>query len=89
MAKVLEFSAKSVEEAVKNASAELNIAESKLKYEVKEEAKKGLFGIGAQDAVIKVTVEMSPDELAFEFVKTVLRDMELPEENAAFVNVSE
>lgn len=76
MAKVITVSAKTVEEALEKAATEAGVAKEELKYVVTAEAKKGLFGIGAQDATIEVTVEETPDELALGFVKTVLEDLE-------------
>lgn len=76
MAKVITISAKTVEEALEKAATETGVAKEELKYVVTAEAKKGLFGIGAQDATIEVTVEETPDELALSFVKTVLEDLE-------------
>lgn len=47
--------AKSVEEAVSAALSELGIAESDAVIEIVQEPSKGLFGIGARDAVVKVS----------------------------------
>lgn len=47
--------AKSVEEAVSAALTELGIAEADAVIEIVQEPSKGLFGIGAKDAVVKVT----------------------------------
>ncbi len=77
MSKELIFDAKTVDDALDLASKELGIAKEEIKYEVISESKKGLFGIGAQDAKISVTLEESPDELALDFVKTVLQDLGL------------
>lgn len=81
MAKIITLSAKTIEEALEKATAETGIEKADLKYEIVSEAKKGLFGIGAQDAVINVTVEETPDELALNFVKTVLADLEFTNVN--------
>lgn len=80
LAKVLTFTAKSVDEALANASAELGIPAEELRYEVTCEAKKGLFGLGSQDAQIRVSVEENPDELALEFVRTILKNFDLSDE---------
>ncbi|MBQ7896854.1 MAG: protein jag [Clostridia bacterium] len=88
MAKELVISAKSVEEAVELAAEQTGIKKEELKYEVVAESKKGLFGIGAQDAKISVTIEETPDELAVNFVKTVLRDLELSTDNVELVETS-
>ncbi len=89
MAKVLTFSAKSVDEALALASAELNVPAESLKYEVVCEAKKGLFGLGSQDAEIKVTLEETPDELALEFVRTILTNFGLSTETLKMEEVDD
>ncbi len=48
-----EFKAKTVEEALTNASMELGVASSELDYEVVEKGSSGFLGIGAKPAVIK------------------------------------
>ena len=52
--------AKSVEEAVSAALSELGIAEADASIEIVQEPSKGLFGIGAKDAVVKVTKKVAP-----------------------------
>ena len=49
--------AKSVEEAVSEALSELGIAEADAVIEIIQEPSKGLFGIGAKEAVVKVSVK--------------------------------
>ncbi|MBE6700606.1 MAG: protein jag [Ruminococcaceae bacterium] len=77
MAKNVIITAKTVEEAIEKASEKFGTPKSELQYEVISEAKKGLFGIGSQDAKISVCVSEDPDFLALNFVKTVLADLEL------------
>ncbi len=89
MSKVITVTAKTVEEALEKAVAETGIAKEELKYEVTAEAKKGLFGIGAQDAEIQVTLEETPDELALNFVKTVLADLEFSNVNIEMTETSD
>lgn len=89
MAKIITVSAKTVEEALQKAAAQTGVAEEELKYEVTVEAKKGLFGIGAQDATIEVTLEETPDELALNFVKTVLADLEFENVNISMEETSD
>jgi len=48
-----EFKAKTVEEALTNASMELGVASTELDYEVVEKGSSGFLGIGAKPAVIK------------------------------------
>ena len=51
----LEFEGKDVEDAVKSACAELNIAEDKLKYDVISYGSTGIFGlVGVKKAKIRV-----------------------------------
>ncbi len=89
MSRVITVSAKTVEEALEKAAAETGIEKDELKYEVTAEAKKGLFGIGAQDAVIEVILEETPDELALNFVKTVLADLEFSNVNIEMSETSD
>ncbi len=69
--------AKTVETAVAQGALELGVDASAVTFEVLAEAKKGLFGIGAAPARVKVIYTESPDEMALNFVKTLLSDMEL------------
>ena len=58
MAKVIEKSAKTVEDALKAALEELGVSKTEVDYEVIEEPSKGLFGfIGTKPAKIRVTVK--------------------------------
>ncbi|MGM9624740.1 MAG: RNA-binding cell elongation regulator Jag/EloR [Eubacteriales bacterium] len=69
--------AKTVEAAVAQGAKELGADVSAVTYEILEEARKGLFGIGAAPAKVRVTYTETPDEMALSFVKTLLADMEL------------
>lgn len=89
MAKKIVISAKTVDEAIELALTQTGLDREKLKYEVISESKKGLFGIGAQDAKISVEIEETPDELALNFVKTVLRDLDLSTDNVELVENSD
>ncbi len=53
----IEFSAKTVEDAIIEACQKFTITSDKLEWEVLEEGKAGLFGLGAKDAVIKARVK--------------------------------
>ena len=80
----MEFSGKTVSDALSVALKELNITEDKITYEVLEEGSKGLLGlIGTRPAVIKVTVK-APEPVkkdiqveAKDFLKGVLDSMEI------------
>lgn len=69
------FTGKSVEEAVEAAAAELGKSASEIKYEVIEEAKKGLFGKVKSEAKIKVTIELTKAEIAYNYIVDVLKNM--------------
>jgi len=49
------FTAKSVDEAKELAAKKFGVSVNKIKFEVLEEGKKGLFGLGSKDAVVKAT----------------------------------
>lgn len=69
--------AKTTEEAVKAAAAELGVTEAEVEVEVLEEAKKGFLGMGAAPAKVKVTYIYKPLEAARSFAETLIKDMGL------------
>ena len=76
MKKEIPVSAKSVEEAVAKAVAELGAPSAdKIEYTVIEEAKKGFLGIGATDAKISATYTMGGEYEALAFIKKLISDM--------------
>ena len=78
MKKQVIISAKTVEEAVAQAVAELGAPNAeKIEYPVLEEPKKGLFGIGSQDAKISATYSCGGESKALELIKTILSDMSI------------
>lgn len=77
MKKELTVTAKTVDEARQKAAEQLKISADELEYTVLEEGKRGFLGIGASDAKILVTVSVNGAELALEFVRKVVADMEL------------
>ncbi len=77
MKKELTVTAKTVDEARQKAAEQLKISVDELKYTVLEEGKRGFLGIGASDAKISVTVSVGGAELALEFVRKIVADMEL------------
>lgn len=79
MKKEVVVSAKSVDEAVALAAEELGIPASAVEYQVIEEAKKGLFGIGATPAKISATARGGEHD-ALEFIKKLLADMQIEAE---------
>lgn len=59
MEKMLEKSAKTVDEAVDEALKELNVSKEEVDIEVLEEPTKGLLGIGAKPALVRVKIKES------------------------------
>ena len=57
MAKVIETTGKTVEDALKAALDELGVAAENVDYEILENPSKGFFGFGAKPAKIKVTLK--------------------------------
>ena len=81
MKKEVIISAKSMEEAVSQAVAALGAPSADaIEYTVLEEPKKGLFGIGAQDAKISAVYTVGGETRALAFVKQLLSDMEIEAE---------
>lgn len=71
-----EFSGKTVEDALTQATVELGVTSSEITYEIVEKGSTGLFGIGSKDAVIKAAIKgeveeelTSSDEISESFVK--------------------
>ena len=78
MKKETVVSAKTVEEAVAKAVAELGAPSAQdIEYTVLEEPKKGLFGIGAAPAKISATYVVKGEYLALEFVQKLVANMGL------------
>lgn len=64
MEKMLEKIAKTVEDAVKDALNELQVSREDVDIEVLEEPTKGLLGIGAKPALVRVTVKEKAELVA-------------------------
>ena len=78
MRKETTITAKTLEEALEKAVEELGAPSvDELEYEVLEEAKKGLFGIGATPAKIHASYRKSGVAMALEFLTRLTRDMGL------------
>ena len=73
----IEVSAKTVDDAITEACQKFTVTSDKLEYEVIEEGKSGLLGIGAKPAVIKVRVKSSVEDKAKDFLKEVFAAMDL------------
>ena len=78
MKKEITVSAKSVDEAVAKAVAELGAPSAeKIEYTVIEEPKKGFLGIGAVDAKITATYVLGGEYEALAFIEKLLSDMNI------------
>lgn len=80
MKKETVVTAKTTEEALEKAAKEFNVSVDALEYEVLEEAKKGLFGIGSAPAKVKITYAPDGLELALDFVKKLIENMQIEAE---------
>jgi spoIIIJ-associated protein len=79
--KTLEMTGRTVEEAVKNALAELKLTAEKIEYDVLEEGSKGLFKfIGTKPAKILVRVKRDYVYEAKTFIRDVLNSMNVKAE---------
>ena len=67
----IEVSAKTVDEALTEASISLGIPSSEIEYEVVEKGSTGFLGIGSKNAVIKARKKFSVEESVKEFLKSV------------------
>ena len=77
MNKEIIITGKTVEEAVAAAALELGVPAEAVEYTVLEEAKKGLFGLGAAPAKIKATAAAKGEYVALAFVNQLVKNMGL------------
>ena len=77
MKKEIIVTAKTVEEAKNKAAAELGLAVEEIEFNVLEEGKRGFLGIGATDAKVSASYTVKGSELAVEFIRKIVADMEL------------
>jgi spoIIIJ-associated protein len=73
----IEISAKSVEEAITEASIKLGIPSSEIEYEVVDRGSTGFLGIGSKSAVIKARKKFSVEENVREFLSSVFEAMDM------------
>ena len=74
-----EFTGRTVDDALTNATVTLGVTSSEIKYEVVSEGSNGFLGIGSKDALIKVIIseEEDPKKVAKEFLEGVFEAMQL------------
>ena len=85
----IEVSAKTVDEALTEASISLGIPSSEIEYEVVEKGSTGFLGIGSKNAVIKARKKFSVEENVQEFLKSVFHAMDMAVEIIVKVNEEE
>ncbi len=73
----MEFSAKTVNEAITDACQKFTVTSDKLDYVVVEEGSAGFLGIGSKAAVIKARVKCSVSDNAKTFLNEVFEAMEM------------
>ena len=73
----IEVSAKTVDEALTEASISLGIPSSEIEYEVVEKGSTGFLGIGSKSAVIKARKKFSVEENVREFLSSVFHAMDM------------
>ncbi len=74
-----EFTGKTVDDALTNATVSLGVTSDQIKYEVIEEGSTGFLGIGSKDALIKVVIsaDEDPKDVAKAFLDGVFEAMQL------------
>ena len=77
MKKELIVTAKTVEEAKSKAAAELGVSIEEIEFEILDEGKRGFLGIGATDAKVSATYTVKGADIAVEFIRKLVTDMEL------------
>ena len=82
----IEVSAKTVDEALTEASISLGIPSSEIEYEVIEKGSTGFLGIGSKNAVIKARKKFSVEESVKDFLKSVFHAMDMAVEIIVKVN---
>ena len=85
----IEVSAKTVDEALTEASISLGIPSSEIEYEVIEKGSTGFLGIGSKNAVIKARKKFSVEDSVKEFLKSVFHAMDMAVEIIVKVNEEE
>ncbi|MBO5057422.1 MAG: protein jag [Lachnospiraceae bacterium] len=73
----IEFSAKTVDDAITAACQKFTVTSDKLEFVVVEEGSSGFLGIGAKPAIIKAKVKSSAADKAKDFLKEVFDAMNL------------
>ena len=73
----VEISAKNVDDAISTALDKLGASRDEVDIEVLEEGSKGFLGLGAKNAVVRVTKKYDPEGVAKTFLKEIFLAMDL------------
>lgn len=73
----IEVSAKTVSDAVTDASIQLGVTSDQLEYEVVNEGSTGFLGFGSKPAVIKARKKFSPEDGVKDFLNRVFKAMDM------------
>lgn len=73
--KIIEKSGKTIDEAVSAALSELNVSKEEVEIEVVSEGKRGILGIGSEDAVVRVKYEETPLKKAEDYLEKVIKSL--------------
>ena len=85
----IEISAKSVDDAITQATVQLGITSDQLEYEVLDKGSTGFLGIGSKNAVIKARKKFSIDENVVEFLSSIFDAIKMEVEILVAVNEEE
>lgn len=85
----IEISAKNVDDAITQATVQLEITSDQLEYEVLDKGSTGFLGIGSKNAVIKARKKFSIDENVVEFLSSIFDAMKMEVEILVAVNEEE
>ena len=77
MKKEIIVTAKTVEEAKSKAAVELGVAVEEIEFTVLDEGKRGFLGLGATDAKVQAVYTVKGADVAVEFIRKMVADMEL------------
>ena len=73
----IEITAKTLDDAITEASVKLGTTSDNIQYEVVEKGSTGFLGLGSKEAKIKVWIKTTPVEEAKEFLQKVFKAMNL------------
>ena len=78
MSKFVEVSAKNADLAIEQALSKLSTTRDKVEVEVLDEGRTGILGLGARDAVVRVTLIDTAESRAIEFLTETTSKMGAP-----------